>query len=100
MKEEEKEPVPEKVPEPQEPEQQQPSSVAAAAGVEDTNIGEKEQLSSSSPISAANKAKQSTGRRLKQDVPVVLPNSGSAVSDVEVRFGSLGLEDSTESSAQ
>lgn len=83
------EPVPEKTPEAKE---EEPSSVAAEA----INSSEKEQLSSLSPSSAANKAKQSVGRRLKQDAPVVLPNSGATISDVEVKFGSLGLEDSTE----
>ncbi|KAG0165064.1 RNAPII degradation factor [Apophysomyces sp. BC1015] len=44
-------------------------------------------------VTESTKPKQPVSRRLKQDAPVVLPNSGTTLTSVGVKFGSLNLED-------
>ncbi|KAI9313814.1 hypothetical protein BX666DRAFT_1973864 [Dichotomocladium elegans] len=39
--------------------------------------------------------KKTNTRRLKQDAPVVLPNTGASLSSIGVKFGSLTLEETT-----
>ncbi|KAF7729431.1 RNAPII degradation factor [Apophysomyces ossiformis] len=50
--------------------------------------------STTEPIATeTTKSKQPVSRRLKQDAPVVLPNSGTTLTSVGVKFGSLNLDD-------
>ncbi|KAG0174782.1 RNAPII degradation factor [Apophysomyces sp. BC1034] len=46
------------------------------------------------------KQKAPPGRRLKQDAPVVLPSNGVSLTSVDVKFGSLNLEDSMKESVE
>ncbi|KAI9320998.1 hypothetical protein BX666DRAFT_1913508 [Dichotomocladium elegans] len=47
------------------------------------------------PISTSRKPMATTSRRLKQDVPVVLPDTGASINSIGVKFGSLSLDDGT-----
>lgn len=53
-----------------------------------------------SPRVAPTKVKQPIGRRLKQDAPVVLPTSSTTLTSVDVKFGSLSLDDTAVESTE
>lgn len=45
------------------------------------------------PVASTPKQKTPIGRRLRQDVPVVLPGGNTGLGSVGVRFGNLNLAD-------
>ncbi|KAI9497842.1 hypothetical protein BDB00DRAFT_802119 [Zychaea mexicana] len=98
-KDEQKQPPPQ-IPETLDSTTEEPMDSTAEA----ETANDKEQTASSSsssspsplpqPVTVDSKVRQSVGRRLRQDEPVVLPNSAT-LSGVDVKFGTLSLEDST-----
>ncbi|KAI8145798.1 hypothetical protein BJV82DRAFT_666361 [Fennellomyces sp. T-0311] len=74
-------------------------SNGAPAQVEAANDKEQTASTSTSPpvaaIAADTKVRQPIGRRVRPEEPVVLPNSNTSLAGVDVKFGSLNLDDTT-----